>query len=158
MGKQVSPLRYPGGKAKLYPYFSRFITANYHEPPIYCEPFAGGFGLGLSLLMHNDVSDVIINDYDYCIYAFWCCVVEEEFFQQLIEKIDRTEITVEEWRRQKRIYREYELHSVPDVGFATLFLNRCNRSGILDANPIGGINQDGKYKIGIYKVIPPPTI
>jgi len=33
------------------------------------------------------------------------------------------------------------------VGFATFFLNRCNRSGILDANPIGGIEQTGKYKM-----------
>ena len=147
MGKQVTPLRYPGGKAKLYPQFSIFIKENYKDPPTYCEPFAGGFGLGISLLMHDDVSDVIINDYDFCIYAFWCCVRQEELFQLLMDRIDSTEITVAEWYRQKNIYKHYESYTIPEVGFATFFLNRCNRSGILDANPIGGIKQEGKYKI-----------
>ena len=71
MGKQISPLRYPGGKAKLYPYISQLIRQYFDVPPVYCEPFAGGFGLGISLLLNNDVAEVILNDYDYCIYAFW---------------------------------------------------------------------------------------
>ena len=34
-----------------------------------------------------------------------------------------------------------------DLGFATFLLNRCNRSGILNARPIGGLQQDGYWKI-----------
>ena len=34
-----------------------------------------------------------------------------------------------------------------DLGFAMLFCNRTNRSGILTAGVIGGLKQDGKYKL-----------
>lgn len=147
MGKQISPLRYPGGKAKLYSYISQLIRQYFDVPPVYCEPFAGGFGLGISLLLNNDVAEVILNDYDYCIYAFWHCVIRERAFKKLICRIDTTDITIEEWKRQRCIYRNYGDYSIEDVGFATLFLNRCNRSGILDANPIGGLKQQGNYKL-----------
>ena len=36
-----------------------------------------------------------------------------------------------------------------EVGFATFYLNRCNRSGVLNAGPIGGLKQDGNYKIDV---------
>lgn len=34
-----------------------------------------------------------------------------------------------------------------DLGFSTFFLNRTNRSGVLKAGVIGGLNQTGPYKI-----------
>jgi DNA adenine methylase len=34
-----------------------------------------------------------------------------------------------------------------ELGFATFYLNRTNRSGILNANPIGGLKQTGRWKI-----------
>ena len=37
--------------------------------------------------------------------------------------------------------------SLLDLGFAGLFFNRTNFSGILKANPIGGINQTSQYNI-----------
>ena len=33
------------------------------------------------------------------------------------------------------------------MGFSAFFLNRCNRSGVLKGGPIGGYNQEGKWKI-----------
>jgi DNA adenine methylase len=43
----------------------------------------------------------------------------------------------------------YEKGTGSDVrlGFATFFLNRTNRSGILSARPIGGLHQTGKWGI-----------
>lgn len=147
MGKQVSPLRYPGGKAKLYPYFTELIISNYKNPPCYCEPFAGGFGLGIALLLQDIVSEVILNDYDFCISAFWRCIVEDSLYEKMMKKIDQTEVTIAEWKKQKQIYLNYADYMIDEVGFATLFLNRCNRSGILEANPIGGTKQEGAYKL-----------
>ena len=147
MPKCVSPLRYPGGKAKLYKYVSGLMAKNFTEKPVYCEPFAGGFGLGISLLLNGDASRVIINDFDFCIFAFWKCVTDKTLCERLINKIRTTDITIEEWKKQREIYRDYKKYSVFQVGFATFFLNRCNRSGILMANPIGGINQTGNYAI-----------
>lgn len=153
MGKFVSPLRYPGGKAKNYSFISSFIRQHYsigdsYCPPIYCEPFAGGFGLGLELLRHSDVENVILNDYDFCIYAFWKSITDQQYYDEFVSKLKTTEITINEWQKQRSIYLNYSKHSIPEVGFATMYLNRCNRSGILSAYPIGGILQDGKYKIG----------
>jgi len=34
-----------------------------------------------------------------------------------------------------------------ELGFSTFFLNRTNRSGIIDGGMIGGVNQTGNYKI-----------
>lgn len=147
MGKQVSPLRYPGGKAKLYNYIADIIRNLFVDKPVYCEPYAGGFGLGLELLFNNVVNSVIINDFDYCIYSFWKCLVDDSLYEDFIERIIETPITVHEWEIQKDIYRHYSCYPTLDIGFATFFLNRCNRSGILEANPIGGIKQSGKYHI-----------
>ena len=37
----------------------------------YIEPFAGGAGIALDLLLNNVVDNIIINDYDKAIYSFW---------------------------------------------------------------------------------------
>ncbi len=111
----------------------------------YVEPFAGGAGIAIRLLFDGFVSKITINDFDYAIYAFWYSIVNKtDAFISLIEK---TPITVEEWYRQKNIYSNYSKHSRLELGFATFFLNRTNRSGILKAGPIGGYLQNGNYKI-----------
>jgi DNA adenine methylase len=52
--------------------------------------------------------------------------------------------TVERWR----MWKEAKPVALLDKALRTLFLNRTSFSGILDANPIGGINQTGPHKIG----------
>ena len=49
--------------------------------------------------------------------------------------------------KQKSIYLNDNSHYSLELGFATFYLNRTNRSGILSAGPIGGYSQEGKYKI-----------
>lgn len=110
------------------------------------EVYAGGAGASLNLLFSNIVAQIFINDVDYHIYAFWHSVLNET--DSLITKIREVEISTEEWHRQKAIYDEPKGHGDLDIGFATLFLNRTNRSGVLSsAGPIGGYSQSGKYKI-----------
>lgn len=139
-----SPLRYPGGKHKMYKYIKELVAVN--NVDIYIEPFCGGSGLALELLLSEDVKKIIINDYDYSIYCFWKSVLDHT--EDLIDKINTTEITIDEWYKQKDIRKDIYEHSVLDVGFSTLFLNRTNRSGIIDkAGPIGGYKQTGNYLI-----------
>lgn len=143
--KSVTLLRYPGGKAKIYPVVKKIIVDNNLSNRIYVEPFAGGFGLGVKLMINHDIGKFIINDLDYHIYSFWFCV----FFKtkDLISKINQTDISLTEWKKQKNIYDKYQKYDIVDVGFSTLFLNRTNFSGILKAGPLGGKSQEGKYKI-----------
>jgi DNA adenine methylase len=138
-------LRYPGGKAKIYDKVKNIILVNALSDKIYVEPFAGGFGLGLKLMRNGDIDRFIINDYDRHIFAFWKSVFCHT--NKLKEKIITTSITVEEWQRQKGIYKDYKNFSLLEVGFSTLFLNRTNFSGILMGGPIGGLDQCGKYKL-----------
>ena len=59
-----SPLRYPGGKSKIAPFISLIIEKINIGQCIYVEPFAGGAGVALSLLLNRKVSDIVINDKD----------------------------------------------------------------------------------------------
>lgn len=141
----VSPLRYPGGKAVLYNKVKNIISCNNLSDKVYVEPFAGGYGLGIKLMLNHDIKKFIINDYDFHIYAFWKCLFNHT--EELISFIRNVNVNIDEWRNQKNIYLNFKEYSLIDVGCATLFLNRTNHSGVLKGGPIGGISQAGKYKI-----------
>jgi len=142
----ASPLRYPGGKAKLYEFFVEFITRNDLLGTHYCEPYAGGAGLAIKLLSHGFVSRISLNDLDNSIFSFWkSALFDTDQFCALIES---TPITMAEWRKQQVIWREADASDQLALGFSTYFLNRTNRSGIIEgAGPIGGIKQAGKWKL-----------
>lgn len=140
-----SPLRYPGGKGKISPYFKQIIKDNIICDGIYVEPYAGGAAVGLALLFNEYVSKIIINDVDLSIYAFWHSVLNEtEKFCKLIEV---TEVNIKNWEKQKNVQKYKENYTLLEIGFSTFFLNRTNRSGILKAGVIGGVKQKGKWKI-----------
>jgi len=142
--KFYSPLRYPGGKTFLSRKFESIISAVGLYKPIYVEPYAGGAGAALSLLFAEKVERIVINDLDNAIYAFWKSVTEKsELFAQ---KILITPITIAEWKKQKLVYSDKN-SSYFERGFATFFLNRTNRSGVMNAWPIGGMLQAGVYKM-----------
>jgi DNA adenine methylase len=139
-----SPLRYPGGKTFLLPFFQRIIDRNHLHGITYVEPFAGGAGAAIALLFLEEVDHIVINDLDRAIYAFWRSAIFSS--AKFIERIDSTPVTVRQWRLQKAIYLD-PTSRLFDLGFATFFLNRTNVSGILDGGPIGGLDQQGKWKI-----------
>ena len=141
----ISPLRYPGGKAKLYSYVKELLRTNDLLGETYIEPFAGGCGLALKLLLNGDVKRIIINDLDPAIYSFWYCVLNET--EALCQLIENTPITPTEWKKQKAIYMNGVQGDTLEYGFATFFLNRTNVSGVLMGGIIGGEAQTGKYKI-----------
>src|SRR6266446_4058558 len=127
-----SPLRYPGGKTFLLPFFERIIQRNHLHGITYIEPFAGGAGAAIALLFLEKVDHIVINDLDKAIYSFWQSAVFNS--AKFIERINSAPVTVKEWRRQKAIYLNPR-SSLFDLGFATFFLNRTNVSGILDGGP-----------------------
>jgi DNA adenine methylase len=139
-----TPLRYPGGKTFLAKEFERILGVIGLNRPVYVEPYAGGAGAALALLFADKVEKIVINDYDPSIFAFWKAATERsEWFAR---KIQSTPVSVKEWRKQKKIYSSDE-SDMYERGFATFFLNRTNRSGVMNAGPIGGMEQDGNYKI-----------
>ncbi len=140
-----SPLRYPGGKSKIAPLIELIIDNIGLENCTYIEPFAGGAGVALTLLFNNKVEQIVINDYDKAIYSFWRAAIYDT--NKLLTLIKNTTISVEEWKKQKDIYINKSNKYSVELGFATFYLNRTNRSGILKAGPIGGYDQEGNYLI-----------
>lgn len=141
----LSPLRYPGGKSQLYRFVKNVIEQNRIHAPIYVEPFAGGAGLAIELLLKENVQSIIINDFDRAIFSFWYSVLNET--DNFINLVINTPINIEEWERQKRIYNNQQIYSTLEIGFSTFFLNRTNHSGIIKGGPISR-EGDKKYPLG----------
>ncbi|MGH7791025.1 MAG: DNA adenine methylase [Thermodesulfobacteriota bacterium] len=138
-------MRYPGGKGKLAAFVKSVIEANELNDGIYVEPYAGGAAIALELLFHEYVSKVYINDISRPVYAFWKSVLDHT--EQLARLIHNTPLTVRAWDKQKRVLTHQDDHDDLALGFATFFLNRTNRSGILKGGIIGGREQLGPWKI-----------
>jgi DNA adenine methylase len=143
MAKSLSPLRYPGGKSKIYDKVKILIEKNVLYDKTYVEPFAGGFGIGIGLLCDDIVRSSVLNDFDSHIYNFWYSVLHNT--EDLLKRITDTPITLDEREKQKSIYNN-SFDDILSDGFATLFLNRVNFSGIINGGPIGGSSQRGEYK------------
>ena len=143
--KFFSPLRYPGGKLKVSQYIKLLIDSNNLNDGHYVEPYAGGASVALDLLINEYVSNIHINDIDLAIYSFWhSTLYDTENFCRLIND---TLVSAEEWKKQKFIIKNKDKFSSLEIGFSTFFLNRTNRSGILNAGMIGGNEQKGNWKI-----------
>lgn len=139
-----SPLRYPGGKTQLSPFVVQLLSANDLRGGAYAEPFAGGAGLALRLLLSGDVSELWLNDIDPALFALWTTVVRNP--DALCERILRTKVTMRQWHKQRAVLLD-PASDVIDLAYATLFLNRTNRSGIIKGGVIGGKEQSGEYKL-----------
>ena len=67
--------------------------------------------------------------------------------EKFCNAIDKVNITIDEWKKQKRIFNEGNTNNEFEFAFSVFFLNRTNVSGVLKGGVIGGISQHGKYKI-----------
>ncbi len=145
MSQHRTPLRYPGGKQRLSPFILELIEANDLLGGHYVEPYAGGAGVALELLLGNHVSHIHLNDSSLPIFAFWNSVISRT--AELCRRISRASVTVEEWKKRRTIVQNPSDHDELEVGFSTLYLNRCNRSGVLSGGLIGGLLQKGTWKM-----------
>ena len=140
-----SPLRYPGGKAKLAHFMEFIINQQGHNGGTYIEPFAGGAGIAIELLQRGIVNKIVINDYDKGIWSFWKAILKET--DRFIEEILTVPLNMNEWVKQRNICINYSNKYSFELGFATFYMNRTNRSGIIKGGVIGGLDQTGKWKI-----------
>lgn len=145
MSRSRTPLRYPGGKQRLAPFIFELLIENDLVGGHYVEPYAGGAGVALELLLDNKVSHIHINDSSVQLYSFWQAVLFHT--EDLCRLISRASLNIEEWKKRREIVRSPAEHGVLEVGFSTFFLNRCNRSGVLCGGVIGGLDQTGKWKM-----------
>src|SRR5216684_2471245 len=140
-----TPLRYPGGKRRLATVVIRLLEENGLRDIQYVEPYAGGSAIALDLLFREYASVVHINDLSRPVYAFWHTVLNDT--AELCQRIRRVKVTMREWHRQRAVYERRGTTDLSDLGFAALFLNRTNRSGIIGGGIIGGKDQKAKWLI-----------
>lgn len=145
MPRYGTPLRYPGGKQKITPFIREILQANELVGGHYVEPYAGGAGVAIELLLEGDVSKIHLNDSCQKIHAIWWSILNEP--EAFCRKIRNASLTVAEWRRQREILRSGESEGKLEVGFSAFYLNRVNRSGILTGGLIGGLEQKGNWKM-----------
>lgn len=139
-----TPLRYPGGKQKLTPFIKEILKCNEIDGH-YVEPYAGGAGVAIELLISKKVKNIHLNDSDIRLFAFWHTIKHEN--ERLCRKILSVSLSIDEWRKQKEVLKDPSSFDLFEIGFSTFYMNRCNRSGILSAGVIGGMNQEGNYKM-----------
>lgn len=140
-----SPLRYPGGKARFAPFISDVIKLNGWRGCDYIEPYAGGAGVALDLLFGGAASRIHINDADPAVFDFWLAATRHS--AELIELVETATLDISEWNRWRSLMNGSDSASPAERGFATLYMNRTNRSGILNGGVIGGKAQAGKYRL-----------
>jgi len=146
MIRYKTPLRYPGGKQKIAPFVLEVMEENNLIGGHYAEPYAGGAGVAIELLLSGMVAHIHLNDSWVPLHAFWRSVIYRT--EEFCRRIKDTALTVKEWLRQKEILsRPWEFDQI-DLGFSMFYLNRCNRSGIIyQAGLIGGLKQNGKWRM-----------
>lgn len=144
-GTFATPLRYPGGKGRLGHWLAQLLKQNDLEGGWYIEPYAGGAGAALFLLTKGHVDQIVINDLDPVVHAFWWAILNDT--AEFLRLLDRTPVTIDTWEKQREIHKFPDGYSTIEIGFATFFLNRTNRSGILGGGVIGGRKQDGPYSL-----------
>lgn len=145
MPSYATPLRYPGGKQKLTPFICEILQHNELLGGDYAEPYAGGAGVAIDLLLSGKVRKVHLNDSCEKIHSIWWSILNEP--EAFCRRIRNASLTVDEWQRQKAIVQSKEKQSRLDLGFGAFYLNRVNRSGILSGGLIGGKEQKGDWKM-----------
>ena len=142
-----SPLRYPGGKGKLASFMEYMIDQLGHRGGTYIEPFAGGAGIAMELLLRNVVSRIVINDYDKAVWSFWRVILTET--DRFVEEIRTVPLTMDEWQKQHEILVTQNDKYSFELGFAAFYMNRTNRSGIIKGGVIGGQEQAKDWKMDV---------
>lgn len=145
MARYATPLRYPGGKQRLTPFVEEILRANDGVGWNYVEPYAGGAGVAMELLCSGVVKHVFLNDSSRHIYAFWRTILTDP--DSFCSRISRASLSITAWKRHRDVVQHPRSHSLADLGFSTFYLNRCNRSGILNAGVIGGLSQMGEWRM-----------
>lgn len=145
MPTTYTPIRYPGGKTKIYPEIKAIMEKNCLSDLPYAEVFAGGAGLAVKLLIKGDVPSIIINDYDRAVYCIWNAIVNNG--EDMCKFVSEVPLNIDTWLHCREVYRSRDAVDDYELAKAAFYLNRTNVSGILGGGVIGGQAQNGSFKM-----------
>lgn len=110
---------------------------------LYCEPFSGGAGVAIELLLNNKVHGIILNDFDIGIYSIWKAILDDTNDLSNWFRIHQS-LWKSGTNRRKFIPKNGSIRYILSNWPFRLTLNRTNRSGIVLGGPIGGYSQKRK--------------
>lgn len=138
---------YPGGKSKAVKIIDAKIQLD--AAPIYVEPFAGAFSIGLYYAEKYPSTNLWINDIDSDLYCLWKAAIE--YTDQLCNAIKYIRVdanlfyTLRDEINKKLPYENKDLiqRAVNKLVIHKIsFSNLGEKSG----SPVGGKNQSGNWK------------
>ncbi len=136
LNKQLSPLRYPGGKSKLADMICGQIDAN---KKVFVEPFCGGASVSLALLEAGVMDRIVLNDLDFGIYSLFNLILHDTDW--LVKTIRNYKPTKEDYfKNRSLILSNYKYATERQAGFAMITVNRMAFSGVVRANPMRDLN------------------
>ena len=142
--------RYPGGKIKIVKHIMPHIqnvVDSLLKPMTFVDVFVGGGSVFIGVMNQFPSAKIVINDVDRYMHSFWSICSKNEI-EELIGYISKYKNpTIEDFSQLRSEVGEDGL-SVAKEAFFALFFNRTAFSGIFSSGPMGGFEQDGKYKIG----------
>lgn len=72
------------------------------------------------IVVFSEVDHIVINDYDKAIYSIWRAIIENT--NQFVELIENTEVSIDEWYRQKNIYTNQSNRYSVELALQLFFL------------------------------------
>lgn len=148
----ISPLRYPGGKARMAPWLVSLFDSltGPMDIEVWFEPFGGGAGAALAAVVDHGVPEAWIVEKNPALAAFWTAVMHDE--GRLAARVEATVPTLAAFDAAQEVVADALDGGTPDPGelaFSAFLVNRCSRSGMVIPNvgPIGGKDQAGRYTV-----------
>lgn len=139
LNKRLSPLIYPGGKGKIADFLYHRLSKS--KTKSLTSPYCGGASTELALLHANVIERLVLNDFDYGVYALFQTIKEDP--EALIRRIRNFVPTHDDYfKAQEIIKADYQNCGLLDAAFNLLLNNRLAYSGIYYANPRGGKHGD----------------
>ncbi len=133
--KQLSLLRYPGGKSKFIPHLYLKLQSNKTETM--SSSYCGGASAEFAFLQAGVIKHLRLNDLDFGIYALWWVV--QHMPDELVYRIRHYQPTHKSFFQAQSIVKsDYNGCTIMDAAWNTLIVNRLAFSGIYKANPLGG--------------------
>jgi DNA adenine methylase len=140
-------MRYPGGKSKLKKHFMHLFPEDMGSLE-YREPFLGGGSVFLSLLEHNNLKSIWINDVDYSLSCLWTQIIQDP--KDLVDLIEKFTPSLESYYDFQASLSDPRALTPLQAGFRKLAVHQMSYSGLGEraGGPIGGTTQSSKYAIG----------
>lgn len=148
---QYSPLRYPGGKSRLYPLISQWLGSADERPALLIEPFAGAAHVSLAAAIEQMVDKALIVELDGAVAAVWKTILSDDY-SWLMEKISEFEISEAE---PEVLGNGCDL-CIKERAFNAILRNRISRAGIIA--PGAGTLNHGEQGRGIRSRWYPETL